>query len=94
VAADAASALARDHTEGGDLAAAGTAARTSIRLDRYQDTAWELLADSLAADGDDTSARRTRMEHSQMRAALGAPDRPGRAHRSRPGHFVPPLSAR
>ncbi len=93
-AADAACALARDHAAGGDLAAASTAARASIRLDRYQDAAWELLADCLAADGDDTSAQRARMEHSQMRAALDTTDRPARIHRSRPGHFVPPLSGR
>ncbi len=93
-AADAACALARDHADGGDLAAAGTAARTSIRLDRYQDSAWDLLADCLAADGDHTSARRARLEHSQMRAALAAPDRADCAARARPGHFVPPLSRR
>ncbi|HEU5266292.1 MAG TPA: hypothetical protein VFU35_06310, partial [Jatrophihabitans sp.] len=91
-AADAACELARDHAAQEDLTAAASAARRSLRLDRYQDLAWELLADTLAATGDDTAARRTRLEHSRVRAALEASgDAAGPAG---PGQFVPPLSAR
>jgi two-component SAPR family response regulator len=69
-AADAAYGLARDQAARGDLDAAVAAARRSLQLDRYQDLAWELLADCLAATGDDTAATRTRIEHSRVRATL------------------------
>jgi DNA-binding SARP family transcriptional activator len=94
-AADAAYLLARDHAAQPDLDAACTAARTSLRLDRYQDGAWELLADCLSATGDDAAATRARLEHSWMRESLeesgGFPDGTVRfASRQ----IVPPLSAR
>jgi DNA-binding SARP family transcriptional activator len=90
-AADAAYLLARDHVAQHDLDAACSAARTSLRLDRYQDGAWELLADCLSATGDDAAATRTRLEHSWMRQSLEDSDSavpPG------PRQSVPPLSAR
>jgi two-component SAPR family response regulator len=87
-AADAAWELARDHSAHGDPAEAVSAARHSLRLNRYQDRAWELLADALAATGDQIAAQRTRLEHSEVRASLEGPGG------TRPGQFVPPLSAR
>jgi DNA-binding SARP family transcriptional activator len=95
-AADAACSLARDHAARADLDAAVAAARRSLRLDRYQDLAWGLLADCLAAIGDDTAATRTRLEHSRVRALLeGEPVVPARSSSRTPRAGVErPLSGR
>ncbi len=70
VAADAACRLAHDHASTGNVSAAVTATRRSLDLDHYQDLAWRLLVDCLAAAGDDTAAKRARLEHSRVRASL------------------------
>lgn len=70
VAAETACHLARDHQSAGNLAGAVAAARRSLELDPYQDAAWQLLADCLAALGDETAAARTRIDHSRVRASL------------------------
>ena len=48
-AATASCALARDHLSAGQFAEAAAAARRSLELDRYQDSAWQLLVDALTA---------------------------------------------
>jgi two-component SAPR family response regulator len=70
IAAETACNLARDHQSVGDLAEAVAAARRSLELDHYQDAAWQLLTDCLAAQGDETAAARARREHVRLRASL------------------------
>lgn len=70
LAATAAATLARDYRTLGQLRQAVAAARQSVQLDRYQDLAWELLADLHRDAGDDSAAARTRREHAAAQAEL------------------------
>ena len=69
-AGSASAALAQDLRALGRLREALEAARTSVRLDRYQDLAWQLLIDLHQAAGDSSAAARTRREHTRVHAEL------------------------
>jgi DNA-binding SARP family transcriptional activator len=69
-AATASCAIARDHHGAGQFAEATAAARRSLELDRYQDSAWRLLIDALSASGDQSAAVRAQHEHLHVRAEL------------------------
>ncbi|ACV78300.1 AAA family ATPase [Nakamurella multipartita] len=70
LAATTAGTLAQDYRTLGQLRQAVAAARQSVQLDRYQDLAWELLADLHRDAGDDSAAARTRREHAAAQAEL------------------------
>ncbi len=70
VAAGAAATLAQEHRALGRLREALAAARQSVQLDRYQDLAWELLADLHRDAGDNSAAARTRRDHAAAQAEL------------------------
>jgi two-component SAPR family response regulator len=63
-------AIARDHISAGQFTEATAAARRSLELDRYQDSAWQLLVDALSASGDQSAALRAQQEHLHVRAEL------------------------
>jgi DNA-binding SARP family transcriptional activator len=70
LAATAAATLAQEYRALGQLRPALAAARQSVQLDRYQDLAWELLADLHRDAGDDSAAARARREHAAAQAEL------------------------
>lgn len=70
LAATAAATLAREYRALGQLRPALAAARQSVQWDRYQDLAWELLADLHRDAGDDSAAARARREHAAAQAEL------------------------
>jgi len=70
LAAGAAATLAQEYRAQGQLRQALAAARRSVHLDRYQDLAWELLADLHRDAGDDSAAARARREHAAAQAEL------------------------
>jgi len=70
LAAGASATLAQEYRALGRLPEALTVARQSVHLDRYQDLAWELLADLHRDAGDDSAAARTRRDHAAAQAEL------------------------
>lgn len=70
LAAAAAGTLAREYRALGQLRPALAAARQSVQLDRYQDLAWQLLAELHRDAGDDSAAARARREHAAAQAEL------------------------
>jgi DNA-binding SARP family transcriptional activator len=70
LAATAAATLAQEYRALGQLRPALAAARQSVQLDRYQDLAWQLLADLHRDAGDDSAAARARREHAAAQAEL------------------------
>ncbi len=70
LAAGAAATLAQEYRTLGQLRQAVAAARQSVQLDRYQDLAWELLADLHRDAGDDSAAARARRDHAAAQAEL------------------------
>ncbi|MET0967423.1 MAG: AAA family ATPase [Nakamurella sp.] len=69
-AAAAAVALAQDCRSVGESRRALAAARLSVQLDRFQDLAWELLAELHEESGDSSAATRARREHAEAQAEL------------------------
>lgn len=69
-AAAAAATQARDNRELGRTKQALDAARLSVQLDRYQDLAWDLLAELLEESGDLTAAAHARIEHTRAQSDL------------------------
>jgi DNA-binding SARP family transcriptional activator len=69
-AATAAVALAQDSRSLGRTTQALAAARLSVQLDRFQDLAWELLAELHEESGDSSAAARARREHAETQAEL------------------------
>lgn len=69
-AAAAAAALASDYRTLGEYEQALVTAQRSVQLDRYQDTAWAVLADLHETLGDLSSAEYVRREHARIRADL------------------------
>lgn len=70
LAASAAATLAQEYRAVGQLRPALAAARQSVQLDRYQDLAWELLAELHRDAGDDSAAARARRDHAAAQAEL------------------------
>jgi DNA-binding SARP family transcriptional activator len=62
--------LAQEYRSLGQLRHALAAARQSVQLDRYQDLAWQLLADLHRDAGDDSAAARARRDHAAAQAEL------------------------
>jgi DNA-binding SARP family transcriptional activator len=69
-AAIAAAALAQDCRALGEDRRALAAARLSVQLDRFQDLAWELLAELHEESGDSSAAAHARREHAEAQAEL------------------------
>ena len=69
-AASAAATQARDNRALGRTVDALEAARLSVKLDRFQDLAWELIIELHEASGDTTAAARARIEHARVLAEL------------------------
>lgn len=69
-AATAAVALAQDGRALGQSRQALAAARLSVQLDRFQDLAWELLAELHEESGDSSAAAGVRREHAQAQVEL------------------------
>jgi DNA-binding SARP family transcriptional activator len=65
-----AAALATDLRHQGRMPEALTVARLSVRLERFQDAAWGLLAQLHEDVGDSSAAERTRREHLQVQIEL------------------------
>ncbi|MET0863908.1 MAG: AAA family ATPase [Nakamurella sp.] len=70
MAATAALALAQDSRSLRRMTQALAAARLSVQLDRFQDLAWELLAELHEESGDSSAAARVRREHAEAQAEL------------------------
>ncbi len=70
LAATAAATLAQEYRALRQLRPALAAARQSVQLDRYQDLAWQLLADLHRDAGDDSAAARARRDHAAAQAEL------------------------
>uniref|UniRef100_UPI003B3A46B2 AfsR/SARP family transcriptional regulator n=1 Tax=Nakamurella sp. TaxID=1869182 RepID=UPI003B3A46B2 len=70
LAAAAAATLAQEYRALGQLRPALAAARQSVQVDRYQDLAWQLLAELHRDAGDDSAAARARREHAAAQAEL------------------------
>jgi DNA-binding SARP family transcriptional activator len=71
-AASAAETLAR-RLAGSDAGAAVEAARRSLELDAYRDSAWRLLVELHEATGDQAAAHATRERHKKILEELGVP---------------------
>jgi predicted Zn-dependent protease len=56
---------------GGDPAGAAQAAAGGLRIDRYHDPLWRLLATAREQAGDHVAASRARAEYAQVLAELG-----------------------
>ena len=70
-AAEAAQRLAELQLDRGDTAGAAQAAASGLRIDRYHDPLWRLLASARAQAGDHVAASRARAEYARVLAELG-----------------------
>jgi len=70
-AAEAAQWLAELRMSRGDAAGAAQAAAKGVRIDRYHDPLWRLLASAREQAGDHVAASRARAEYAQVMAELG-----------------------
>jgi ATP/maltotriose-dependent transcriptional regulator MalT/DNA-binding SARP family transcriptional activator len=70
-AAEAAQWVAEHRLRGGDPAGAAQAAAGGLRIDRYHDPLWRLLATAREQAGDHVAASRARAEYAQVLAELG-----------------------
>jgi DNA-binding SARP family transcriptional activator len=65
--------LAAHHAAAGDHAAAVRVARHGLDRDRYRDRLWQLLVDSLDADGHPAAAATARTAYHEVLAEMGVP---------------------
>jgi DNA-binding SARP family transcriptional activator len=65
--------LAATHAAAGEHAEAARVARLGLERDRYRDRLWQLLIDSLAADGHPAAAATARSAYHEMLVEIGVP---------------------